>query len=489
MTYTLPEVGPLGSAGSEGAAPGQPYLDEDTKQLVRKIVWDGYADAGTGPDEPIDWESVWRLARHWPSEALALGSAVLAAREVNGGQRPLGPSSVLASPEPAGRAGSTEVMHNRVVRQQMPKRLQRALTGATWVRNVGLIIVLFAIWQLWGTGFAEAHSQNQLQSAYAQLVKQDAGGARLSSDASTIASAGPERAATTAFSEPALPGGVIGQIRIPAIGVQKYFVEGVGEPQLQEGPGRYPGSGLPGQVGNLAIAGHRTTYGAPFFRLGDLKVGDKVIIDVPQGRATYVVSQSPFAVSPWDVNVLADYGDARVTLTTCNPPFFATTRLIVVAKLSQWLPTGSLVPVPVAPTSRPRVVTPGISLAADRLPLTGATSSGPRISLTYAHLEARPATPGASADRPGPAAHSKKSKSTSSSTLEAGLADEGSGWKLSQLPLAMGVIAGLCVFGTLYRRLARLCAGASRWLVMVPMWAAGLLALFKVLGLLLPADL
>jgi hypothetical protein len=70
-----------------------------------------------------------------------------------------------------------------------------------------------------------------------------------------------------------------------------------------------------------------------------------------------------------------------------------------------------------------------------------------------------------------------------------GLASEGGGWHLARLPVVLAIVALLCALGTLYKRVARLCVGASRWLVLAPMWAAGLLVLFKVLGLLLPADL
>ena len=302
------------------------------------------------------------------------------------------------------------------------------------------------------------------------------------------------RAQTMAFTEGALPGGVLGRIRIPAVGVDDYFVEGVGEAQLQEGPGRYPGSGIVGQIGNLAIAGHRTTYGAPFFRLGELHVGDVVIIDVPGGRATYKISQPPFAVSPYDVNVLADFGDARLTLTTCNPPFFATTRLIAVAKLTRWLPTGALVPAAPAGTSAPRNAVP----TTPRPVATSAERSQGRTAgiLSRSTFTAEPAAfsvaghPGT-----GPSAKAQRASTVAKkavedgATVEQGMADEGSGWHLSRLPVVLGVLIALCTLGALYDRMAQLFAGISRWLVMVPMWAAGLLALFKVLGLLLPADL
>jgi sortase A len=342
------------------------------------------------------------------------------------------------------------------------------------LRNVGLIVVLFAVWQLWGTGIAESQSQNRLKAQYQLLVKADTNRASsVPAFAGGVAVKAGEGSPylvseTKALSEAALPGGVLGRLRIPAIGVDDYFVEGVGEAQLQEGPGEYPGSGLPGQPGNLAIAGHRTTFGAPFFRLGDLSIGDRVIIDVPGGRATYRVSQPPFAVSPYDLNVLADYGDARLTLTTCNPPFFATTRLIVVAKLSQWLPTGT----PIPSTDVAALVTPNVSLRAVQRLRANAPAAGVR----------RPNLTRASSGGLSEAAND-------ASTVKGNLAAESNGWHFDTLPWAAGVVAALCALGGLYKRLSRFCMGASRWLVMVPLWAAGLLALFRVLGMLLPADL
>jgi LPXTG-site transpeptidase (sortase) family protein len=299
---------------------------------------------------------------------------------------------------------------------------------------------------------------------------------------------------------------VLGRIRIPAIKVDDYFVEGVGEDQLQEGPGRYPGSGLPGQEGNLAIAGHRTTYGAPFFRLGELGIGDEVIIDTPEGRATYTVADSPFAVSPYDVDVLNDFGDARLTLTTCNPPFLATTRLIVVAKLSNWLPTGAPVPLaPVAPPVRPLPTTAAVTSAASATtgPVATASSTATArfvaISRVARRLTGAPA-PGPGGTGPSPdaappvAAQARGPQAgqvgvDEDSMIRRSIAGEGNGWHLASLPVVLVVVIALCALGATYRRVARLCVGVSRWLVMVPMWAAGLLILFRVLGLLLPADL
>jgi sortase A len=429
-------------------------LDDATKQLLIRLVRKSDNTGAPGRGSALDWEAIWSTVESAPSEEMALGAAALAVEEAVAGPRVHSPSSLLARhrshPPRVTRPYAGAARTARQALPEMPKHLRRAITGATWVRNLGIIIVLFAVWQLWGTGIAESHSQNQLRQQYAQLVRRDA-----RSGVRQIPARPTPEARTAVFTEGALPGGVVGHIRIPAISVSDYFVEGVGEPQLQEGPGRYPGSGLPGQKGNLAIAGHRTTYGAPFFQLGRLRVGDLVIIDVPQGRATYRVSEPPFAVSPYDTAVLADFGDARLTLTTCNPPFFATTRLIVVAKLDKWAQTGSRIPLPALPV------------------LTSQSAHAPAAaqdSHDASTIEAR--TPPVE----GP-------------PLKLGLAEEGGGWHLARLPVVVAVVVLLCALGAIYERMALIYAGRWRWLVMAPMWAAGLLALFRVLSLLLPADL
>ncbi|MGH9919645.1 MAG: class E sortase, partial [Nitrososphaerales archaeon] len=112
----------------------------------------------------------------------------------------------------------------------------------------------------------------------------------------------------------------------------KVVVEGTGESDLQLGPGHYVGTPLPGQPGNAAIAGHRTTYGAPFYDLNELTPGDMIYVTTTQGRFQYRVQQT-LVVNPSDTSVVADSATNELTLTTCNPRFSSTTRLIVHAML------------------------------------------------------------------------------------------------------------------------------------------------------------
>ena len=213
----------------------------------------------------------------------------------------------------------------------------RTLIGA------GLLLLLFIGYQLWGTNLAEANHQHALAQQFKQAPP----------------------------SGPALPGYAIAEIQIRKIGIQKYVVQGTNEEDLQQGPGHYDGSPLPGQAGNVAIAGHRTTYGAPFYNLDRLQPGDDIDLLMPGGhKYTYSVLAQR-VVDPSDVSVVqprppgvagtgAD-ADYLLTLTTCTPRFSAAQRLVVFAEL-----TGTPAPPSGAPASGPA---PGSALP-------GATGEG-----------------------------------------------------------------------------------------------------------------
>jgi sortase A len=98
------------------------------------------------------------------------------------------------------------------------------------------------------------------------------------------------------------------------------------------GPGHHPGTALPGQLGNAAIAGHRTTYGHPFYNLDSVHPGDTIDITTPQGTFVYKTF-STIVVAPTDVAVLKPTADPELTLTTCNPRYSAATRMIMRARL------------------------------------------------------------------------------------------------------------------------------------------------------------
>lgn len=123
------------------------------------------------------------------------------------------------------------------------------------------------------------------------------------------------------------------RLRVPRLGIDVVVVEGVTADALRAGAGHYPNTPLPGQPGNVAIAGHRVTYGRPFRHIDRLARGDRVELETPVGTFTYLVTREPFVVAPDDLSVLAQDTRSLLTLTTCNPVHSARERLVVQAVL------------------------------------------------------------------------------------------------------------------------------------------------------------
>jgi sortase A len=124
------------------------------------------------------------------------------------------------------------------------------------------------------------------------------------------------------------------RIIIPDIDVDVVVVEGTTASALRAGAGHYPDTPLPCEIGNVGIAGHRTTYGRPFHNLDLLRPGMEITLETPIGECTYEITEEPFAVSPKQVEVVANTPDeATLTLTTCHPKGSARQRLIVKATL------------------------------------------------------------------------------------------------------------------------------------------------------------
>ena len=281
-------------------------------------------------------------------------------------------------------------------------------SGRTWLRELGLalvtagfVVLLFAAYELVGTNLTEEHSQaalaRQFQTALARSARPEvasqttaatnentarhrgvedlsgegAGGTANRADGSTagnmagtssrhtkqVHEASPTSAMLAGVSLPIPPpGGALDHLVIPAIGLSRYVVQGVDETDLQMGPGHYPGTPLPGQQGNVGIAGHRTTFGAPFFRLNEVAHGDLILLTDTSGTTWVYDVVRQWVVDPSDTAVLDPTHTATLTLTTCNPRFEATSRLVVRAALLKRVPAGSKIPgegVPLATGQRP----------------------------------------------------------------------------------------------------------------------------------------
>jgi sortase A len=131
----------------------------------------------------------------------------------------------------------------------------------------------------------------------------------------------------------------LGRIRIPSIGLSSVVVAGTGTSDLRLGPGHYPGTPLPGARGTVAIAGHRTTYGAPFRKLDKLSKGDRIEVRMPYGTFTYRVEQRRI-VAPTAIWVTRRKSYDRLILSACHPLYSAAQRIVVFARLIGSKPKG-----------------------------------------------------------------------------------------------------------------------------------------------------
>jgi sortase A len=236
--------------------------------------------------------------------------------------------------------------------------------------TAGVVVLLFVAFQLWGTNIQEARAQDDLRDEFdGALTDAQSQFAALATGETDGIPAGGSSAEPDELPSPVssstLPGGLtadvlryffpedgdaVARIEIPSIGVDKIVVSGVQVVDLRKGPGQYPGTAAVGTTGNTSIAGHRTTYGAPFNRVDELAPGDEIHVTGILGRFTYRVMEPEIAyadqlptvdeyggghviVRPEATWVLGDFGDNRLTLTACHPELSSRQRIIVAAEL------------------------------------------------------------------------------------------------------------------------------------------------------------
>ena len=147
------------------------------------------------------------------------------------------------------------------------------------------------------------------------------------------------------FADEVETGKAIGRIRIDAIDLDVIVVEGTDTSSLQKGPGHYTpsdeaetrkqgdGSAYPGQGETIGIAGHRTTYLAPFRRLDELERGDELVVEMPYASFTYEVEKTEI-VDPSAFDVVRNVGYERLVLTACHPLYSAAERIVAFGKLT-----------------------------------------------------------------------------------------------------------------------------------------------------------
>jgi sortase A len=129
-----------------------------------------------------------------------------------------------------------------------------------------------------------------------------------------------------------LKGDAIARIDLPSLDKRYYVVEGTDTDTLRKGPGHYPDTPLPGEPGTVAIAGHRTTYGAPFRNIDKLKKGNRIILETPSGTYRYRVERTRI-VDDQALWVTRKVGYDRLVLTACHPLYSAAQRVVVFARL------------------------------------------------------------------------------------------------------------------------------------------------------------
>ncbi|GAA4404724.1 class E sortase [Fodinibacter luteus] len=203
--------------------------------------------------------------------------------------------------------------------------------------TLGVLVLLFAAWQLWWTDVVADRAQARI---VASLEEEFAESAREPVARSTTAPA-------DGIPEPVGPDGAFAVVRIPRFGADyaRPVLEGTGRDVLALGVGHYVGTAGPGQVGNFALAGHRTTYGRPFHDVDRLVDGDPVVVETAAEVHVYEVT-SREVVRPGDVDVVAPVPsepgapptEALITLTSCHPRYSATERFVVHGRLVESVP-------------------------------------------------------------------------------------------------------------------------------------------------------
>jgi sortase A len=208
-------------------------------------------------------------------------------------------------------------------RRRSPLKAVARFVGAVFMTSGVLLLADAAVTLLWQepvSAFLASREQRALES---QLERQV------------------ERASTRTprYQIPRRPlrGDAIGEIEMPTLDRSYYMVEGTDAESLRKGPGHYPDTPLPGRRGTVAVAGHRTTYGAPFRTIDQLDRGDRIVMSMPWGRYVYRVERSRI-VEPTALWVTRRVGYDRLVLTACHPLYSAAQRIVVFARFARRQP-------------------------------------------------------------------------------------------------------------------------------------------------------
>ncbi|MEA3186138.1 MAG: sortase [Ilumatobacteraceae bacterium] len=285
--------------------------------------------------------------------------------------------------------------------------------------TIGLLMFGFVAYQLWGTGIQTAQAQRDLSAQFDKLVTQG------DSTSPTVLTSPPVTSPATSTTGPLttdttiptidsttttvagllpaqpLPdqGEAVARLEIPRMGLHRIIVEGATAGDLAKGPGHFPETPLPGQLGNAAVAGHRTTHGHPFYDIDQLQPGDEIIITTVNGRYVYQVTGTE-VVSANDYEAVIPTTDptkATLTLVSCTPRYSSTNRIVVhselVADKSDPLTIASAAP----PSGSPTLPDEGASTTAATAPPAPAVSATTAITAPGSVIT----TPATAATTPG----------------------------------------------------------------------------------------
>ena len=230
------------------------------------------------------------------------------------------------------------------------RRFARITGTLLAIAGVALLVWVVVVWR-WQDPFTALYTtwrQHQLSDSYNR--KAEAYQAPPVKPGTSLAATTAQiRAQARRYRLNAKRGEGIGRIRVPRLGLNMVFVEGTDDASLRKGPGRDRRTYMPGEGQLVYIAGHRTTYLAPFAHIERLKPGDPVTLDVPYGTFTYRVFKHRIVLAN-DLSVLRSHGHEVVELQACHPRFFASHRYITYARLVRVSPRG-------APAFRPPTAT------------------------------------------------------------------------------------------------------------------------------------
>lgn len=212
----------------------------------------------------------------------------------------------------------------------------------------GLLILGLIAYQLWGTGIQTREAQRSLKNDFAAMVSS-------TTSSTSTPNTTPEKIEIPTPED----GEVIAYMHVEKMNLDVFVVQGVRYQDLRTGPGHYPSTPMIGEPGNASIAGHRTTYDAPFGDIEKLEPGDEIVFDTSYGHFTYIVDSHEI-VDPTNVSVVANNTPAlsTLTLTSCHPKYSSTKRYVVKATLKPEVSTPiTVVSKPQTPTEEPVATT------------------------------------------------------------------------------------------------------------------------------------